>query len=311
MTACHDPLVRVSQLSKSFSGVPALRSVTLDIRPGERVALLGASGSGKSTLLRCLCGLETADQGDGRVEVFGRLLQADGRLGPDIRALRRDIGIVFQQFNLVGRLPLMSNVLAGLSAELPLWRSLLGRFNEQERARALDALDAVGLAPQAFQRASTLSGGQQQRAAIARVLVQGAQLLLADEPVASLDPESTRRVMEQLCTLASMQGMTLVVSLHHVELARLYCQRVVALRQGRLVFDGPTSALTPEFLTALYGSQAEELLQDPPLRDLPVAAAEPPPRPARPVTPRRAAPPPPARGWPWSGLGNGANFTLF
>ncbi|EHR69827.1 phosphonate ABC transporter, ATP-binding protein [Burkholderiales bacterium JOSHI_001] len=312
MTARHDPLVRVSQLSKSFSGVPALHAVNLDIRPGERVALLGASGSGKSTLLRCLCGLETADRGDSRVQVFGQVLQAEGRLGPDIRALRRDIGIVFQQFNLVGRLSVMSNVLAGLSAELPLWRSLLGRFNDQERARALDALDAVGLAPQAFQRASTLSGGQQQRAAIARALVQGARLLLADEPVASLDPESTRRVMEQLCTLASSDGMTLVVSLHHVELARAYCDRVVALRQGRLVFDGPTSALTPEFLQVLYGTQADELLQDlPAATQRPAAAAIPAPRRTLQRSPRHARSQPAPRGWPWSSLGSGTQFTLF
>ena len=127
---------------------------------------------------------------------------------------------------------------------------------------ALDALSAIGLAPQAFQRASTLSGGQQQRAAVARAMTQGARLLLADEPVASLDPESTRRVMDLLAQLNREAGMTLIVSLHHVALARRYCDRVIALREGRLIFDGPTSALTPEFLRKLYGSAAEELLSD-------------------------------------------------
>ena len=255
-----DWIVEVEGLRKSFGAEPALKGVSLRIATGERVALLGASGSGKSTLLRCLCGLETAEVGS--VRVFGEGLQAEGKLSRHIRRLRRGIGVVFQQFNLVGRLPVMTNVLTGLAAEAPLWRSLSGRFTLSQRARALEALDAIGLAPQAFQRASTLSGGQQQRAAIARVLVQGARLLLADEPVASLDPESTRRVMEELTQLNRNAGMTLIVSLHHVALARRYCDRVVALRRGELVFDGPSSALTPSFLRELYGSAADELEAD-------------------------------------------------
>ena len=254
--------VHVHQLDKRFAGRSALRGISLTVRPGERVALLGASGSGKSTLIRCLCGLETGERGGGAIDIFGARLQADGRLSPAIRALRRDIGVIFQQFNLVGRLPVMDNVLAGLAAQVPLWRSLSGRFALADRARALDALTAIGLGEQAFQRASTLSGGQQQRAAIARVLVQGARLLLADEPVASLDPESTRRVMEQLLALNRDRGITLLVSLHHVHLARRYCERVIALRAGELVFDGPSQALTPDFLDRLYGSAASELLQE-------------------------------------------------
>ncbi len=253
------PILRVCDASKTFAGRPALRGVSFDVRPGERVALLGASGSGKSTLLRTLCGLERLDAGPSRVELLGRVLQQGGRLAADVRAQRRHVGVVFQQFNLVGRLPVLANVLTGLAPELPLARSLLGRFNRVERARALDALFAMGLGEQAFQRASTLSGGQQQRAAIARTLVQGARVLLADEPVASLDPESTRRVMELLTQLNREQGMTLLVSLHHVGLARRYCERVIALRDGALVFDGPTTALTPGFLRELYGTAVEEL----------------------------------------------------
>jgi phosphonate transport system ATP-binding protein len=255
--------VRVAGASKTFDGGRrALCDVSLSVRPGERVALLGASGSGKSTLLRTLCGLETLDAQGGSIEVFGRSLQAQGRVAADIRAQRRQVGIIFQQFNLVGRLPVLTNVLTGLAAELPLWRAALNRFTREEQARALDALASMGLGEQAFQRASTLSGGQQQRAAIARTLVQGARLLLADEPVASLDPESTRRVMELLTALNREQGMTLIVSLHHVGIAQRYCERVVALREGQLVFDGPTSALTPAFLRDLYGTAAEELLLD-------------------------------------------------
>ena len=264
MGTSPDLAVRVRCASKTFNrSRRALTGVSLSIRPGERVALLGASGSGKSTLLRALCGLETLDDGDGgSVEIFGRPLQSNGRVAHDIRAQRRQVGIIFQQFNLVGRLPVLTNVLTGLAAELPLWRATLGLFARGEQARALDVLQAMGLGEQAFQRASTLSGGQQQRAAIARTLLQGARLLLADEPVASLDPESTRRVMELLLELNQRQGMTLVVSLHHVGLARRYCERVVALREGALVFDGPATALTPSFLRDLYGGAADEFLLD-------------------------------------------------
>jgi phosphonate transport system ATP-binding protein len=263
MHADPDLAVRVTRASKTFNGSrQALRGVSFSVRPGERVALLGASGSGKSTLLRTLCGLETLDAQDGSIEVFGRQLQQHGRIAGDIRAQRRQVGIIFQQFNLVGRLPVLTNVLTGLAAELPLWRALLNRYSLEERARALDVLDGMGLGEQAFQRASTLSGGQQQRAAVARTLVQGARLLLADEPVASLDPESTRRVMDLLLALNREQGLTLLISLHHVGLAQRYCERVIALRDGALVFDGPTTALTPAFLRDLYGTAVEELQTD-------------------------------------------------
>ena len=254
------PAIELTEVSKRFSHeVKALDAVRARIACGERVALIGASGSGKSTLLRCVSGLERIDAG-GTIRLFGQVLQHEGRLAPDILAQRRQLGVVFQQFNLVGRLPLITNVLAGLAPSLPLWRATLGRFTPHEQARALDVLDSVGLSAQAFQRASTLSGGQQQRAAVARALVQGAQLLLADEPVASLDPESTRRVMELLLALNREHGLTLMISLHHVALARRYCERVIALRDGALVFDGPTSALTPAFLRDLYGTAADELI---------------------------------------------------
>ncbi len=261
MVPADDIAVSAFAVSKTFAGARrALVDVGFEIRAGERVALLGASGSGKSTLLRCICGLEATDAGDRSIRIFGQPIQHSGRRARDIRALRRRVGIIFQQFNLVGRLSVLTNVLTGLAAELPLSRAITGRFTLEERARAMDALASVGLVGQAFQRASTLSGGQQQRAAIARALVQGAGILLADEPVASLDPESTRRVMELLLDLNRRERLTLVISLHHVGLARRYCERVLALRDGVLLFDGPTSALTPSFLTELYGTSAEELV---------------------------------------------------
>ncbi len=255
--------IRVSQACKHFgAGRFALRGVDVDIQPGERVALIGASGSGKSTLLRAICGLETLDAAAGSVEVFGKCLQSSGTLSPKVRLLRQSVGIVFQQFNLVGRLPVLTNVLTGAASNLPVWRALTGAFPQELRARALDILCSVGLEEQAFQRASTLSGGQQQRAAVARVLLQRASILLADEPVASLDPESTRRVMDLLRDLNERHGITLLISLHDVSLARRYCNRVIALREGEKVFDGPAADLTPVILRHLYGAAAQDLMPE-------------------------------------------------
>jgi len=248
----------VRDLSKTFAGARrALDGVSLEVRQGEMVALIGASGSGKSTLLRHLSGLLAAD--GGRVEIHGRVLQSDGRLSRRIRELRAGIGFVFQQFNLVGRLPVLTNVMAGMLHRVPAWRSLPAWFTRDELLAGLDALRRVGIAEHAAQRASTLSGGQQQRAAIARTLVQGARVVLADEPIASLDPESSRRVMEILARINEEDRCTVLVSLHQVNVAIKYCPRVVALRDGKLVYDGPSRSLTPTMLRELYGAEAEEI----------------------------------------------------
>lgn len=257
--------IRVINACKSFlKNRQALSDIDLTIEEGQCVGLLGASGSGKSTLLRSLCGLEKLDGVNSEIQLWGQTLQHAGKLSPNIRGLRTHIGIIFQQFNLVGRMDVLTNVMTGLLPRVPLYRSLLGRFTTEERFQALQALHAVGLAEQAMQRASTLSGGQQQRAAIARALVQGARVLLADEPVASLDPESTRRVMDLLRQLQRKQGMTLVISLHNVNLARQYCDRIIALRDGRLVYDGPPLGLDNQTLRELYGTHSEELFMDRP-----------------------------------------------
>ena len=255
--------IRVNNASKSFKkSRKALDGINLSIARGECVGLLGASGSGKSTLLRSLCGLERLEGQDSEVQIWGDSLQKSGHLSPRIRQLRTHIGIIFQQFNLVGRMDVLTNVMTGLLPQVPLYRSLLGRFTAEERLKALQALNAVGLSEQALQRASTLSGGQQQRAAIARALVQGAKILLADEPVASLDPESTRRVMDLMRQLQREQEMTLVISLHNVNLARQYCDRIIALREGKLVYDGPPMGLDNQRLRDLYGTHSDELFMD-------------------------------------------------
>jgi phosphonate transport system ATP-binding protein len=257
--------LRIRQLNKHFaSGRHALRNIDLDVQRGEMVALIGASGSGKSTLLRHVAGLVAADgDTDSLIEIDGRRVQQRGRVDRDIRRVRAQIGFVFQQFNLVARLPVLVNVLVGSLHRMPWWRSWARAFTREERTLALEALARVGIADCHAQRASTLSGGQQQRAAIARTLVQGAKVVLADEPIASLDPESSRKVMEILARINREDRCTVIVSLHQVDIAMKYCPRVVALKQGEIVYDGPSSALSAPLLRELYGVQADELLAPP------------------------------------------------
>lgn len=254
--------IHINSLSKTFaSGRKALQQVDLSIAPGEMVALIGASGSGKSTLLRHMAGLMAGDAGSqGFIKVHGRTVQCNGKIAPDIRSVRSGIGFVFQQFNLVGRLPVIINVLAGTLHNVPLWRSLVRWFTFEEKAKGIEALRRVGIAECWAQRASTLSGGQQQRAAIARAMVQGANVLLADEPIASLDPESSRKVMDLLARVNREDQCTVVVSLHQVNVAMKYCARAVALHEGKVVYDGPSTGLTPDVLRSLYGAEADEIL---------------------------------------------------
>jgi len=268
--------ISVRNLSKSFGKKRALDDISIEIKRGEMVALIGASGSGKSTLIRHICGLETASPGRSNVEILGRSIQDGGKLTGSAREIRSRVGVVFQQFNLVGRLSVLSNVLFGNLGRIPAWRGTLGLFTAEEKKAAREALARVGIPEVAWQRASTLSGGQQQRAAIARTLIQRSDILLADEPIASLDPSSARRVMEILAAVNRDQEITCVVSLHQVEYARRYCPRTIALRDGRIVFDGPSSELTNRMLVELYGSNSEELI-------LPEA-------PMQPAKPKRAAP---------------------
>ncbi|WP_082012737.1 phosphonate ABC transporter ATP-binding protein [Belnapia sp. F-4-1] len=258
------PAIAIEALEKTFRAEQRVLDIaSLTVTPGEMVAIIGASGSGKSTLLRHLSGLVRADRGGtNRVLVNGRCVQQRGQIARDVRQIRAGIGFVFQQFNLVDRLPVLTNVLAGALSRLPLWRTLPGWFPECERVRAHQALKRVGIEELAQQRASTLSGGQQQRAAIARALVQGAQVILADEPIASLDPESARRVMQTLADLNRQDGITVLVSLHQVDVALRFCRRIVALRHGRVVFDGAPSELNSRVLAEVYGGElpSRELL---------------------------------------------------
>lgn len=250
--------IQVKDLSKQFREKIALNQVNLAVEPGEMVALVGASGSGKSTLLRHLNGLQLGNSGT--VEIFGVPLQQDGQLHSKVRSLRGQIGFIFQQFNLVNRLSVLENVLVGRLSQMPLVRSALRLFSTEEKQMALTALDRVGILEQAYKRAALLSGGQQQRVAIARCLVQKAKIILADEPIASLDPESSRRIMELLCELNRENGITVVTSLHQVQVVRHYFHRSVALRQGEVLYDGLTNGLNDEKLNDIYGAAAAELV---------------------------------------------------
>lgn len=251
--------VAAQGITKSFHGNIAVKNAGFSVNAGEMVALVGASGSGKSTLLRCLNGLHQVDEGT--VEIAGTLLQSGGKLHSNVRQLRSQIGFIFQQFNLVNRLSVLDNVLLGNLSRISAVKSALRLFTREEKARALAALERVGIIEQAYKRAAALSGGQQQRVAIARCLMQGANVILADEPIASLDPESAHRVMKLLRELNHEQGITVITSLHQVQMVRAYFPRAIALQGGAVHFDGATELLTDERLGQIYGAAAEELVR--------------------------------------------------
>ena len=245
-------MIRIRDLSKEYpGGVRALDRLSLDIRAGEFVALVGPSGAGKSSLLRCLNGLLRPTSG----EVIVDGLTVTGASESDLEGIRARVGFVFQQFNLLRRLSVLENVLVGRLANTPVWRSLLGWFSAADVARAQGALERVGLGGVSGRRADTLSGGQQQRVAIARALVQEPRIVLADEPMASLDPALSQTVMELLRRINEEDRITVVTSLHVLELARMYGHRVIGLRDGRVVHDGPADSLSAEAAAAIFGGR--------------------------------------------------------
>lgn len=231
------------------NGVVALDGVSLDIEAGEMVAVVGLSGSGKSSMIRTLNGLVPVTSGT--VEVGGHdVTTARGRA---LRALRGEVGMIFQSFNLAGRATVLQNVLVGRVAHAPTWRTLAGVHTARDRAVAYEALDRVGMLDRAWHRASHLSGGQQQRVAIARALAQQPRAVLADEPVASLDPPTAHGVMADLRRVNRELGLTVVVNLHLLDLAREYGTRLVGLRAGQVVYDGPAAGASDAVFEDIYG----------------------------------------------------------
>ncbi|MER7797286.1 phosphonate ABC transporter ATP-binding protein [Microbacterium sp. NPDC096154] len=254
----HLPLVAVRDLRVAYGDGPlVLDGVDIDLRPGEVVALLGSSGSGKSTLMKSLTGF--APVTSGTVRVAGHDV-ANLQRG-ELRRLRSDVGQVFQQFNLIGRLSVLTNVLTGaLSDAGPI--NLVGGFSSAHRRRALELLDRVGIAHKAQDEARSLSGGQQQRVAIARALMQQPKLILADEPVASLDPKLSHTVLDLLQRIAKEDGIPVLVSLHVLPLALAHSDRIVGLRHGAMVVSGRTADLDATALQAIYEHEETDDVDD-------------------------------------------------
>jgi phosphonate transport system ATP-binding protein len=239
----------IERCVKRFGPTVAVDDVSLTISGGEMLGIIGRSGAGKSTLLRILNRLVDPDRGTVR---FGEI-DVTALSGRALHRWRADCAMIFQQFNLVDRLDVLTNVLLGRLNGSPLVPSLFKAFSAADRAAAVLALDRVGVAAQAFQRADTLSGGQQQRVAIARALVQRPRIILADEPIASLDPHNARLVMDTLQRINREDGITVAVNLHDLEMARAYCDRIVGMAEGQVVFDGAPTELTPAAIERVYG----------------------------------------------------------
>ncbi|MEE8629598.1 MULTISPECIES: phosphonate ABC transporter ATP-binding protein [Methylobacterium] len=246
----------VENLTRQYGARRAVDGVSLSIERGSFVGVIGRSGAGKSTLLRMLNRL--ADPTAGRILFDGTDVTA--LRGRDLRAWRARCAMIFQQFNLVGRLDVMTNVLMGRLDQVPTHRSLLKLWSEEDRALALAALESFDMGAFAANRADQLSGGQQQRVAIARALVQEPEIILADEPVASLDPRNTRLVMDALADANKRYGITVLCNLHSLDLARAYCDRLIGLSAGRVVFDGRGFDLTEDVARTLYGLEAGEVM---------------------------------------------------
>lgn len=246
--------VRVEGVTKIFpNGVRALADVSLAVDQGEFLVVLGLSGSGKSTLLRCINRL--IDPTEGKIWIFGD--QITGASGSQLRKLRSDIGMIFQQFNLVKRHSVLNNVLSGSLGRAALLPSLLARFSDQQQEEARRALQRVGLSGREEDRADKLSGGQQQRVAVARALMQRPRLILADEPVASLDPALRHSVMRHIESLNRDEGMTVICTLHDVDLIRRYATRLMALRDGEVAFEGSPADFDDRTFKEIYGEDAE------------------------------------------------------
>src|SRR5690348_6896226 len=260
----------VDELTCRFGSKTAVDKASFSIERGSFIGVIGRSGAGKSTLLRMINRL--AEPSQGRILFEG--VDVTALRGKELRQWRARSAMIFQQFNLVGRLDVLTNVLMGRLAEIPSWRSLTQLWPEEDKALAMSALEQFDMAPLAAQRADQLSGGQQQRVAIARALVQEPDIILADEPIASLDPRNTRIVMDALLRINKHFGITVLCNLHSLDVARSYCDRLIGMAAGRVVFDGAPAALTDQVARELYDLEADEVMDGAPA-ELPAGAAVP------------------------------------
>jgi phosphonate transport system ATP-binding protein len=249
-------MLRLDGVVKAFGDKRAVDGINLVVPRGQLLGVIGQSGSGKSTLLRMINRLNDPSAGSIR---FGDtdITRLQGR---ELRQWRARCAMIFQQFNLAGRLDVLTNVMMGRAFYVPTWRGLLKLWTDQEKAMGLSALESLDIARLSGQRADTLSGGQQQRVAIARALIQEPEIILADEPIASLDPRNTQVVMDALLHINRHFGITVICNLHSLDLARKYCDRLVGLAAGRLVFDGVPAALTDHVARDLYGLESDDIV---------------------------------------------------
>ena len=245
-------MLQLSELKKRYNtGDYALKGVTLDIPKGQVLALIGPSGAGKSTLIRCVNRLVEPTSGSVKLKEIELTRLSSSAL----RRARRKMGMIFQEYALVERLTVMENVLSGRLGYVGFWRSYLRNFSSSDIQEAYRLLDRVGLKHMADKRADELSGGQRQRVGICRALIQDPDVLLVDEPTASLDPKTSRQIMRLIQELCFERGLTAIINIHDVFLAQMFSQRVVGLELGNVVFDGPPDGLTPEVLTRIYGEE--------------------------------------------------------
>lgn len=243
-------MIKFVDVVKTYpNGTQALRGINLTIRDGEFVAIIGLSGAGKSTLLRSINKMHSITSG----QLFIDDIEISSIKGKDLRMLRRSIGMIFQSFNLVKRMSVFNNVMTGRVAYHPTLKTLFGLFPREDKLLALESLDTMGILDKAFQRADQLSGGQQQRVALARALTQKPKVILADEPVASLDPITTVQVMDDFARINREYGITIVANMHHVDLAVKYATRIIGIKNGEVVYDGPSSQVKDEVLVQIYG----------------------------------------------------------
>lgn len=252
-------MIKFDNVNKVYSnGLHALKNVSLEIKQGEFVAIIGLSGAGKSTLLRTINRMH--DISEGSLTVNGQ--EVNDLSGKDLRKFRRKVGMVFQSFNLVTRTTVINNVLTSRVPDMPLWKSIIGLYSKEDKVIALEALDKVGILDKAYVRADQLSGGQQQRVALARTLAQKPEIILADEPVAALDPITAKQVMDDFKKINKELNMSVLINIHHVDLALKYADRVIGIKAGEIVYDGPTTKVDSEVLKQIYGRElaADEVM---------------------------------------------------
>ena len=242
-------MIEFKNVYKTYpNGFTALKNINLQIEQGEFVAIIGLSGAGKSTILRCINRMHDISKGE--LTVDG--VTVDSLRGKELRRYRRKVGMIFQSFNLVSRSTAIKNVLTADVPDMPFFRVLLGIFTKEQKMRALESLDKVGILDKAYTRCDQLSGGQQQRVALARTLNQNPKIILADEPVASLDPITAKQVMQDFVRINKEYKISILLNIHHVDLALKYCDRVIGIRAGEIVIDGPASTITQEQIDEVY-----------------------------------------------------------